>query len=98
MSLILQPSFDEKSRAEIEAHIEEVRARRLTAAIEYRIGVNAKLDQEADKVKRKMTQHLTMLGKELVRFDKLDALVSKRVNVLTTLYQELGLINEVKEK
>lgn len=89
--LVLQPTFDDKTRAEIEAHIAEVRARRMQAAVEHAIGVNLKLEHEANVYQRRIAQQLEMLSKELVQMDKLDARIAKRLENIEILYQELGL-------
>ena len=91
MPLILAPSFDEHSREEIEAHLEEVRARRMVAAIEYATGVNAKLEYEALKVQKKMSAQYEMLAKEIAALDKALEKMEKRLLTLITLQQELGL-------
>lgn len=94
MPLILANSFDEHSRAEIEAHLEEVRARRLVAAVEYQEGMKNKFLQEADKIRRRMQAEYKMLGKELARLEKAEDVVNKRLSRLNMLLSEHGLILE----
>jgi Pyruvate/2-oxoacid:ferredoxin oxidoreductase gamma subunit len=89
--LILAPSFDEHTRAEIEQHLEVVRQRRMLAAFSYAQGVNAKLEHESERIQKRMASHYDMLAKEIERLDKAHAAVEKRLETLTAMQQELGL-------
>lgn len=95
MPLILQPSLDEHTREEIEAHVEEVRARRMVAVIEYNAGKQAKLENELNSVNRKLIQQYTMLGKEIEQLDRLDARLSKRLETIAALQQEGGVVSDM---
>lgn len=97
MSLVLAASYDDHTREEIEAHLVQVRARRMVAAIEYANGVNEKLTHESDKIQRRMAKEYEMLGKELVNLEKIEDKVQERLIKLDTLRQELGLVTEMRE-
>lgn len=96
MSLILRPSFDSQSREEILAHLEQVRVRRMAAAIHYHSGVNAKLEHEADKIQRRMKSHYEMLHKELLALEKAETKVQNRLDNLIALENEIGLVHDLK--
>lgn len=95
MPLILQPSLDEHTREQIEAHVEEVRARRMVAVIEFNAGKQAKLENELNSVNRKLIQQYTMLGKEIEQLDRLDAKLSKRLETIAALQQEGGVVSDM---
>lgn len=95
--LVLQTHIGEMTRDELELFIEQIRARRVAALIEYNRGVNAKLTHESDKIQRKMEQQYTMLRKELDRLDKADVAVANRVATIELLWQELGTVAELLE-
>lgn len=94
MSLVLQPWLGEMTRAQIEAHLQAVRARRMVAAMEYQQAQNAKLAHEQDKVQRKIKGQVTMLEKEILRLDRALDAVEKRLVSLATLDQEYGLMTD----
>jgi hypothetical protein len=89
--LVLQPSFDDKSRAEIEAHLEQVRARRMVAAIAYEEAKRLKMDHEAEQMKRRLAVKVSRLEKALETVDKGMARAEALMVEIETFYQELGL-------
>jgi hypothetical protein len=93
--LILQPSFDSKSRAEIEAHLEQVRARRMIAAMAYQEAKRLKMDHEAEQMKRRLEAKTARLNKGLEVLDKALARVEAAMVDIETLYQELGLTEDM---
>jgi molybdenum-dependent DNA-binding transcriptional regulator ModE len=95
MPLILQPSLDEHTREQIEAHVEEVRARRMVAVIVFNEGKKAKLENELNGVNRKLIQQYSMLEKEIEQLDRLDAKLSKRLEVIAALQQEGGVVSDM---
>ena len=95
MPLILAPSFDEHTRAEIEQHILQVQSRRMVAAIEYQRGENAKLEHLAQKIRDKVQKQYTMLGKEIAALDKADEKVQHRMETIISLMSELGLVQDM---
>lgn len=97
MSLILAPSFDEQTREQIELHLGNIRARRMSAAIEYNEGVQAKLHHESDKVQARHARAYEMLKKKLDTLAKsLDA-AEDQLAKCESLRQELGLIHDLIE-
>jgi hypothetical protein len=90
-ALVLQPSYDDKTRAEIEAHLDAVRARRMVAAIEYQQGVNLKLEHESEVSQRRVASKYAQLGRTLDTLDKSLERIEKLLVELETLHQELGL-------
>lgn len=95
MPLVLAPSYDDHTREQIEAHLEQVRARRMVAAIEYHNGVNTKLSHESEAIQRKMAKEYEMLGKELENLEKYECKVFDRMTKLDSLRQELGMTTEM---
>lgn len=96
MGLELKPSIDSVSREELEAHIEAVRARRLSAAIEYQQGVDTKYRHEQDKLQRKLNGEYKMLGRELEQFDRIDGKLQYRLQRIEQLKHEVGLIEDLE--
>lgn len=92
-SLVLQPSFSDKTRAEIEAHLEHVRARRMVAAQAYEEARRLKLDHEVEQMRRRMDMRTERLGRAIEALDKALARVENGMVEIEALYQELG-INE----
>jgi hypothetical protein len=91
MALVLQPAFSDKTREEIEQHLLVVRARRMAAVVTYYAGVNAKNLHLIIKDRQRIAREYAMLARELVKMDKLDAIVETRLAKLTQLQQELDI-------
>lgn len=98
MGLVLQPELREKTREEIEAHLDVVRARRMVAAIEYQAGRDAKLAHESDKMQRKVKGAYEMLGKELSALDRALWRVEQRLIQVEGFRQELGVIEDLTDE
>lgn len=97
MPLILAPSFDEHTREQVEAHVAEVQARRMLAAIEYHQGKETKLQHESDKIQARIARQYELLKKELDALDKAENKVQDRLAGLTHLLNELGLTHDMIE-
>jgi len=97
MPLVLAPSFDDHTREQIETHIAEVQARRMSAAVEYHTGKDAKLAHESSKIQQRIARQYDMLGKELEQLDKVMEKVENRLAGLTHLKNELGMVEEMRE-
>ena len=95
MPLILAPSFDEHTRVQIEAHIDQVRARRMHAAVVYAEGMNIKLDHESGQIQKRIARHYAMLARDIARLDRLDDAIDERIATLTNLLNEHGLIQDM---
>lgn len=93
--LILQPTFNDKTRAEIEAHLEEVRTRRMSAAIEYATGRHLKLSHESEVIQRRVEQQLLMLGKDIARLDNADASIRNRLEKIEELYSQMTITEDM---
>lgn len=94
MPLILRPKFDDLSRAEIEAHIEAVRARRMAAVVQYHAGVNAKLRHASAKINDRLAREYSHLARDIEKLDKLDEKIRERMESLDALYVELEQTHE----
>lgn len=94
MPLVLQPRFSDMSRDEIERHLEGVRARRLSAIVEYHAGVNAKLRGVAAKWQARITREYEMLAIDIGKLDKLDEKVVARLAKLEEYMQEFSRAHE----
>lgn len=90
MPLILQPKFSDLSREEIESHIEQVRARRMAAVVQYHAGVNAKLEFTSVKIQAKIAREYHLLSQDIEKADKLDEKIEQRLQTLEMHMQELG--------
>ena len=97
MPLVLAPSFDEHSRAQIEEHIKQVQSRRMLAAVVYHQGVGAKLSYESDKIQARRQQKYDMLLKEIGQLDRILEKVENRLAEVQHLDNELGLVNDMRE-
>jgi len=96
MPLVLKPELTDLTREEIEQHIEEVRARRMVAALEYVAGKNLKLSYEADKIQKKIKMAYERLGRAIQKLDAADELVQRHLVTIEGLRQEFGfLIDQV---
>jgi hypothetical protein len=94
MALVLQPTLEEMTTEELERRLEGIRARRIVAAMEYVAGQNLKLENERDKVQRKLKGHYEMLAKELDRCDRAIWTCEQRVAAIELLRQEMGLMED----
>ena len=95
MPLHLQPDLAAMTREEVEAHLEQVRARRMVAAVTYFEGKNAKYQREGEKIKKKMLGKNEMLGKAIETLDRAIERVEKYLAEITSLDNELGLVNDL---
>jgi hypothetical protein len=95
MGLILQPALTDLDRQAVEQHLEVVRNRRLSAAIVWQQGENAKQQHQLTVVQRRIEQVSGQLAKAIERLDKADENVTKYLEKLTTLLQEHGLIADL---
>lgn len=96
--LVLQPVYDDMSRADYEAWLDVVRARRLVAAQEYAHGKQMDLDHEADVAQRHLLKQLDMLNKDLLQMEKLDLRVQERMVKIETLSQEVGFAVDARDR
>lgn len=92
--LVLVPGMSDMSRADIEQHMEVVRARRMVAAITYFEGKNAKLGRQSEVLQRRLTQQYEMLGKEIDALDRALAKMQKRLEMITTLEERDSLVQD----
>jgi hypothetical protein len=91
MPLILQPTFSDKTRQQIEEHLLVVRARRMAAVVTYYAGVNAKNMHLIMKEQQRIAREYAMLARDLARMDKLDAAIEARLGVIVQHQQELDI-------
>ena len=95
MPLVTKPTIRDFSRAELEARIEMIRARRMMIAFDYHASQKIDVEQQADKVVRKFKEQGDMLGKELLRLDRAMDAVENRVAKMSELQQEHGLLQDL---
>jgi hypothetical protein len=91
MPLVLAPSFDDHTREEVEAHLEQVRLRRLAGAIEYQQSKMLKLEKEENTLTNKLIRAYDQLGKALMRIDSDIEKVEQYLNACQMLRTELSL-------
>lgn len=94
MPLVLAPSFDDHSREQIEAFINQVRIRRIAGAIEYQQSKLHKLSVESGGVEGKLARNWEMLGRTLDRIAVDIEKVETYLGTCTMLRQELDLVME----
>lgn len=97
MSLTLQPRFSDKTRAEVEAYLEVVRARRTAAAVAYHEELRRDRTKDAEYVVKKMEKYLDALAKSIDRLDKADESVMKWLASIEGLQDEYGLALQTLE-
>ena len=91
MPLILYPSFDDHTRAQVELHLEQVRLRRLAGALEYQQSKMLKLEKGENELQNKLIRHYEQMGKALYRLDKDLEKIETHLEACTTLRTELDL-------
>lgn len=97
MPLQLMPTYDDTTRQRYEEFLQEVRSRRLSAALEYRAGQELKLDREMDDLQNKLSNEYERLCKNLERMESLDTKVQEQMIKIESYLQELGFAAVVKE-
>lgn len=85
MPLKLHPDIDTVSRIDFEVRLATIQARRLTAAVTYYQGKNAKIQSKIDKNDRKLAGKYEQAGKTL-------ALVDKNLEKLEKLIREIEIV------
>jgi septation ring formation regulator EzrA len=70
MPLVLAPSFDDHTREQVEAHLEQVRLRRLAGALEYQQSRMLRLEKDNNEVTNKLIRNYEQMGKALIRLDR----------------------------
>jgi hypothetical protein len=91
MPLVLAPSFDDKTREEVEAHLDQVRTRRLAGAMEYMQSKMLKLEKENGSLTNKLARNYDQLGKALLRIDNDILKVEEYLNNCQMLRTELDM-------
>ena len=94
MPLILAPSFDDKTREEVEAHLEVVRLRRMAAALEFAQSKMTKLELEDNQLNNKLLRNYEQLGKSIERLDRELDKVQQYLNNCLVLKSEIGLVHD----
>lgn len=91
MPLVLHPDLERISRLDLEAHLSLVQMRRLSAAVLYYQGQNAKLEAKVDQLDRRLAGKYEMLGKALATLDKAIEKVMKYKDEIEQIKGERGL-------
>lgn len=92
MGLVLQPSLDEHTRDEIIAHVEQVRARRMLAALVHAQGVMEKNAEKMSVIERKLQMQFDGLRREIETLDRMDAKIAQRLSKIAELQHEHAMI------
>lgn len=95
MPLVLKPSIGDFSRSELEEHLTGIRMRRMAIAFDYQAGQQLELEKSKSRVERKYGEGVTSLGRELATLDRALEKVEKRMDALTALKQEHGLLADL---
>jgi hypothetical protein len=91
MPLVLAPSFDDHTREEVEAHLEQVRLRRIAGAMEYQQSRMLRLERDEGSLANKLARSYDQLGKALLRIDVDIEKVEGYLNACQMLRTELDL-------
>jgi hypothetical protein len=91
MPLILSPSFDDHTREEVEAHLDQVRIRRLAAAMEFQQSRLFKLEKEEGELQARLIRNYDQLGRVLIRIDRDMEKAQGYLEACTMLRTELDL-------
>ena len=94
MPLILAPSFDDHTREEVEAHLEQVRLRRIAPVLEYQQGKLLKLEGEGNDVENKLIRAYSQLGRAIIKLDNELDRVEKYAQLCQTLMTEVDLVHD----
>lgn len=78
----------------MEAFLEQVRARRMVATIEYHNTKNAKLAHASGKMVDRLDKQLDMLEKEILALERAENKVNDRLNAIEGIKQEIGFLAE----
>lgn len=97
MPLILAPTFDTQTRAQIEAHLGVIRTARMSLAVQYHAGEQARLQHEAASVDKKLAKQYELLQKDLIKLEQLDNRCEERLAKCAALLEELGLVIDLIE-
>lgn len=93
MPLILKPSIkDGYTRTDVEAYIEQVRARRMVAVVAFHNLKNAKIEGKTVKISTRVDRQLELLEKELNALERAEEKVLNRLSVIDSLSDELGML------
>jgi len=92
MPLILAPSYDDHTREEIEAHLEQVRTRRIAAALAYQHGKMVRLEGQQESLDMRLGKHYASLGRYIDQLDKAMDKVERQLAVCQTLHNESGFV------
>lgn len=96
MPLYTRLEIEHLPRNQLEVLVEDIRARRMMATIEYHSGVNAKLDKQISVISRRLKGEYDMLAKELTSAEKAIEKLDKRLVKIDALKQERSLHEDMK--
>ena|SRR5579864_8417058 len=91
MPLVLAPSFDDHTREQVEAHLDQVRIRRLAGALEYQQSKMLRLEKDNNTVTNKLIRNYEQLGKALTRLDRELEKIEAYLNACQMLRTEADL-------
>jgi hypothetical protein len=94
MPLVLQPHFTQLEREEVEARLEQVRLRRMAAAMVYYQGQQAKLEAAGTKHEKIMDDQMRLIEADLERADALMLKIEGRLEKLIEAANQFGLIQD----
>lgn len=80
MPLTLHPDIDRISRIDLEEHVADLQRRRLSSAIIYYEGQNAKYQSAVNKADRRLIAKYETLGKRLITAEKAIEAIEKLAN------------------
>lgn len=92
MPLVIQPDIHSVTREQLEAHLTEVRARRMLAAMALIETQNQKLAYLDDKLRRQIMGQNEMLEKEILRLDAMLEKVEARMEKIEMLKSDAAQV------
>ena len=93
--LQLHPELADLSPETIKQHLELVRVRRMTAAVTYFSGANARYEKRLGQLGRQLDRHYDLLGRDLAKLDLLIDKVENRANTIEMIRQDEGLTQDM---
>jgi hypothetical protein len=94
MPLILAPSYDDHTREQIEAYLEQVRIRRIAGAFAFQQSKMMKLESQKDGMSNKLARNYRLLGSSLYKLEAAMVAVEKYLNACQMIHGEVGFIED----
>lgn len=92
------PTLDDLDVRQIEAHLEQIRIRRLTLVIQYQQARHSKLSHEYHKTNLRLAKQIELLGKDIVRLDEIYYKCEARLKQVIVLKNETDFVGAMMDE